>query len=1008
MSPAAAVQERRRTPAPEPSAPSPAPRAVAAAEQPGPAARALARSLPTTREGAAADRPVAPGEEIELEGGSKLALTPETNEWLAAQKGPVGVRVRLGTLAHGTLQVQQTSNGLNTTGKPQALPWPHPALVGLRAVGLEPVLAVQVRSGLVKGHLSMWDGSRLLNPGVWVSKLEKAADVLGWVGLERPQLDIGTNALQGRMLVVRTKTLKFRVSGGFLSGSGTFALEGESVTFEATAKGKVPGLGDITVPITRAPDGSLTGSVTVAVSSLRNFSGQLTAAFGHGLLDVHGTATYTTERMSGTVTIVATDKETAKTLTESQLPDEVLGAGRALVEPTAVADGAPAPAAANGAAPAAADGAAPAAGPRPGPRVVVGWGTLQVRLADWLGGDALVVVEPDGNVTVVGKVTPKMDKPLVEQQPERTLHILSLKPRASYGLPVVGNIYVEASVDLEAFARFGPVTLDKMELGGTWSTNPERLKSLELTGTLNASAVAGLRLTAEGKAGLEVLDHEIAAGVGLKATAGIKGYVVATPRIGYRELVDPLAGKRGEFFIGGHLEMAAQPFLGLEGYFFVELDSPWWSPAPDKRWPWPIGSLEYALPGMFGIGADIEHVLGSGQIPTVTFGQVSFDPDKFLTDLVDEKAPNKVGRDDRAPGSWQELPQPADTLQTAEVPGAGETKGPAAPTKPGAVPRGAGPTPPRKGAATPPTDGAARRPSGPRDGQPAGGERPDGKVLSPEVQKRWEAALVDLRALKVRSRKDPLSAEEMAAALADLRAGHRFTELTVRRVGDHWHLHAAMNPTLDDDEFQAEGETIHEATVLATPGSEAEAVLRGEAAAEAAGVPAELYQSGRVFVAADFPDIDTRPVRNRPPGPRALPIGRPTVGISLSELQESEWRADLFLITKQGWLRRARVNQHQVAVGGRRATRSRRPDLSLEVRTRFGDRMVLVEYDRAPGTRSMHHAHNILQSDPTAIVILKIVDFEIAESLARPELAELREALGPEVEAQLSALLGEQ
>jgi hypothetical protein len=69
--------------------------------------------------------------------------------------------------------------------------------------------------------------------------------------------------------------------------------------------------------------------------------------------------------------------------------------------------------------------------------------------------------------------------------------------------------------------------------------------------------------------------------------------------------------------------------------------------------------------------------------------------------------------------------------------------------------------------------------------------------------------------------------------------------------------------------------------------------------------------------------------------------------------------------------------------------------------------MLFVEYDRAPGTRSMHHAHNILQSDPTAIVILKIVDFEIAESLARPELADLREALGPELEAQLAALLGE-
>jgi hypothetical protein len=1008
MSPAAGVLERRRAPVPVPApAPSPAPRSVAAAEEPGPAARALARTLPTATAGPAgagrpveAAGPVAPGEEVELEGGARLALTPEADEWLAAQKGPAGVRVRLGRLAHGTLTIRKTGGKLQTTGEGyQRLPWPHPALAGLAALGLTPVLAVRFRSGLVQGHLSLLAGEKLLSASELPGRLQKAADALGWAGLDRLQLPIATNTLQGRSLVVRSDAVRFRV-GGFLSGQGTFALEGEAVTFAATLTGKVPGVDELKVPISRAVDGSLTGSITVAVT-LRNFSGQLTAAFGHGLVDVHGTATYTTERMSGTVTIVATDKETAKALTASQLPDEVMGLAHTLVGPEAAAG--VAPAAANGAAapaPAVAtDGVAAAAGPRPGPRVVVGWGTLHVELAEWLSGDALVVMEPDGNVTVVGKVTPKMKRPLVEQQPEKTVPILSLKPRASYGLPVIGNIYIEASIELEAFARFGPVTLDKMELGGNWSTNPERLKSLGLTGTLNASAVAGLRLTAEGKAGLEILDHDIAVGVGLKATAGIKGYVVAVPRIGYRELADPLAGKRGEFFNGGHLEVAAQPFLGLEGYFFVELDSPWWSPAPDKRWPWPIGSLEYALPGAFGIGADIEHVLGSGQVPVVTISQVSFNPENFLTDMVDEKIPNKVARDDKAPGSWKERPQPADALQTAEVPGAGETKGPRPPTKPGTPSRGAAPTPPAV---------ADRRPPpGPRVGQPPTGERPDGKVVPPEVQKRWQAALIDIRALKVRSRKDPLSAEEMAAALADLRANHRFTELTVRRVGDHWHLHAAMNPKLDDSDFQAQDEPLHGAMEPHMAGSEAEAVLRGDAAAKAAGVPAEIYQSGQVFVAADFPDIDTRPVRNRPPGPRALPVGRPTVGVSRSALQELEWRADLFLITKKGWLIDLRVNQQQVAVGGRRATRSRRPDLSLEVRVRGKDRMVYIEYDRAPGTRSRYHAHHLLQGDPTAIVILKIVDFDIAESLSQPELAELREAMGERVQKQLAALLDE-
>jgi hypothetical protein len=69
--------------------------------------------------------------------------------------------------------------------------------------------------------------------------------------------------------------------------------------------------------------------------------------------------------------------------------------------------------------------------------------------------------------------------------------------------------------------------------------------------------------------------------------------------------------------------------------------------------------------------------------------------------------------------------------------------------------------------------------------------------------------------------------------------------------------------------------------------------------------------------------------------------------------------------------------------------------------------MVYIEYDRAPGTRSRYHAHHLLQGDPTAIVILKIVDFDIAESLSQPELAELREAMGERVQKQLAALLDE-
>ena len=76
-------------------------------------------------------------------------------------------------------------------------------------------------------------------------------------------------------------------------------------------------------------------------------------------------------------------------------------------------------------------------------------------------------------------------------------------------------------------------------------------------------------------AGVGILGFDIDLKGTLKATAGIKGYVEATPVIGYREKADPVAGKKGEFFISGEAELAAKPFLGLEGSVGLFVDSPW-------------------------------------------------------------------------------------------------------------------------------------------------------------------------------------------------------------------------------------------------------------------------------------------------------------------------------------------------------------------------------------------------------------------------------------------------
>ncbi|WP_030155175.1 hypothetical protein [Streptomyces sp. NRRL S-244] len=745
--PAPAAREPARAPVPAPAVRAPAQAPVPAPLRP--AAGKLADELSRT-----VLAPDVPREELALQGGTALAVPAPVEEYLD-RKGAAGgpVRVRLGRLAAGTLHLRKTDQGI-TTGPGsgfQAIPLLHPLLLPLRTEGIEPVLALRVHGGVPEGHASARVKGVLLDEGRGLfDTLQGSARALGWHGVSGLRLAGVENELRGPTLFVRAAGMSFTL-GGFLSASGSLGLAGELVTFDAVAKGTVAGLGSVEVPVVRGPDGALSGKAVVDVA-LRGFTGQVTAAFAAGLVDVRGTVRYANDRFDGQVTLLATDAGTAKALTDSRLSEQVTSAKAVTGE--AVTGEAAGP-----------DAAEPGPGPRPGPRVVAGWGTVHVRLADWLSGEALVVVDHHGEVTVVGKILPKMDKPLFEPQ-DHVKQLAKFEVRAAYGVPLVGNVFLFANIGLEAVAKIGPATLDRMELTGTWSTRPEVLKTFGLTGTLNISAYAGLRLKAEGGAGVQLVGHDIKAGIALIALAGVRGYVEATPVIGYREVADPKAGKHGEFFLAGHMEIAAQPFLGLGGELFVELDSPWWSPAPDKRWNWPLGQLEYPLPGEFGIGADVEHVLGSGKVPEVRFGEVAFSPDKFLTDLVNDRVPAKSAKDEQKKGAWQE-------------PGAGAAAPPAAKS-------------PARAARPPAAAPASSRAPAPSPGKPVA---PEAAPPSPAVQHRWLAGLHALGTLAEKSHRDPQDAAELRAALAGIRKTYGFTALDAELVSGKWQVTAAMNPT---------------------------------------------------------------------------------------------------------------------------------------------------------------------------------------------------------------------
>ncbi|MFF3935659.1 hypothetical protein [Streptomyces phaeofaciens] len=813
-----APAERVPAPAPVPAPPAPAPVAPGAA--PGAAPGLLADEL--SRVLVPAD---VPKDELALRGGAELTAGPAVSAYLDG-KGKEGgpVRVRLGNTAAGPLTLRRTEKGgLETPGTAyQWIPLLHPLLLPLRAEGIEPVLALRVHDGLLQGHASARVKGRLLDDGrALLERMENCTRALGWLGVEGLRLPNVENELKGPTLVVSVSGMSFSL-GGFLTASGGFGIANDIVTFDAVARGTIGGLGQVEVPVSRGADGAPAGKATVDVK-LRGFAGQVTAAFGGGNVDVRGTVRYTNDKFDGSVTLVATDAKSAKELTDAQLPEQVKAAG-------------PAAAPAAGPAPAVPQPAGPAgpAGPRPGPRVLAGWGTVDVALADWLRGEALVVVDHHGDVTVVGKILPRMDKPLFEQK-DYVKQLATFEIRASYGVPLVGNVFLFANVGLEALAKIGPATLTKMELSGTWSTKPEVLRSFGLTATLNISAFAGLRLRAEGGAGVEILGHDIKTGIGLWALAGIRGYVEATPAIGFREVADPAAGKRGEFFVAGHMEIAAQPFLGLGGDLFVELDSPWWSPAPDQRWTWPLGQLEYPLPGQFGIGADVEHVLGSGKIPEITFGKADFNAGKFLTDLVNDHVPPKGSTgEEETKGSWS-APGTA-----AAPPG----------SAPAAVP---GP------AAGAPAPAPAGKPGAPAPGAPGAADKAgkgDESVPSPEKLKRWHAGLAALGELSNRSHRNPYDASELRDSLAGLKKQYGFTVLAGELRGGKWQITAGMSPTTDK-----------------LPPIDAD--VTGAPTTAAAGEKARLPESGEPTTAyLKFLWNRLRKVRLEQPGPaRGGPIG---------------------------------------------------------------------------------------------------------------------------------------
>jgi hypothetical protein len=556
----------------------------------------------------------------------------------------------------------------------------------------------------------------------WLQALQKNSSVLGGLGLKVGHLPKSVNKFDAGKLTLGVSNLEVEV-GGFVDALFNLSVENMGQPkIDATANIGIKGLAKGQLKLNNDA-GKLVGQVSLAID-YKAFSGEAKVIYkADGRVDVGGKAAYSADKLSGEIQFVATDLEAANSFTKNAI---AAAGGRENVQQAAAPSPVP----------------APKEGQKK--RALAATGQLAFNLTNWFAGAVNVIVDGNGAITVIGKIAPPAEICLFTPK-DWDHEIIKFEAKAYYGIPVVGDLNLFANISLHALATLGPAKIYNIEILGTYSTDPDVQKNIQISGSINISAYGGLKLRAEGGAGVEILDHDIKFGIGLAADVGVKAYADARPTIGYR---DP-----GVFYISGTLELAAQPVLGLGGDFFIALETPWWSPLSDDRWTWPLFSKEWPLADPIGISAAVkDYELGSHKVPEIELKKPEFDPSKFMTSMVDKTLPEKSGGAGAAHGTFKE----DGTVPKPVVP----------PKKP--APKAAAAKPPKKGA---PLKGGKSASPDPK----AAKEKQSGKIL--------QSAAKPLAALKA---KEALIRSELDKELTKIKRQVSGIEFSVQVKSGKW------------------------------------------------------------------------------------------------------------------------------------------------------------------------------------------------------------------------------
>ena len=392
----------------------------------------------------------------------------------------------------------------------------------LRGAGVEPVLVLNKfgEEQTTSGFLSAKVGGAVA-PDVlgFIKALNNNLEAMSFLGIEPLNVGEGMeNTFENGRLIFMVNSMS-TVVDGFLEAGGGMGIMGDTFTFNLSTKVDVAGLASGEFTIARGEDGKLSGTGDIE-ADIANVNAKIHVEYIDGAVTIQGTGRIESEKFSGEITLLVTDAVKSKQMMNAALGVETMDAEAETSE-------------------------APPTPKTKGNQVLAGWGEVTASITPWLEGTAKVGIDSEGHVTIVGEITVPEEIELMEQRGKK-VDIFKVEIRAGYGIPLVGQVFLFASIGMFMNAGFGPLVLKDVGFTGTYSTDPSVLQEFAVTGTLGINAFAVLGLEAEAGVGLTLLGHDVKAGVNVTAAAGLRAYAEATPTLEYKEQASPEGGKTGE------------------------------------------------------------------------------------------------------------------------------------------------------------------------------------------------------------------------------------------------------------------------------------------------------------------------------------------------------------------------------------------------------------------------------------------------------------------------------